>query len=161
MTRSRLSGPTAKSPTGTLRPACAAAAPRAAVDGVLPAPPLPEVTTRTCAAISSTPYAGLIERRHHDGVVLEPGLDRPAVQAFAHVVGGAVPAVDRQQLGFALAAEDAGARVAGGARNGAAAQRAVDVDRAAGHHLGAGGDRAHHGPIAVGKHHRPPGTPRA
>src|ERR1700676_4040321 len=102
MTRSRLRSPTSKSTTTTFCPACASAAPRAAVEVVLPTPPLPDVTTRTLPILSPS-YAVLIERRHHDGVVLQPRLDRPPVQILVHVVRRLVPAVDRQQLGFALA----------------------------------------------------------
>ena len=49
-----------------------------------------------------------------------------------------------------LAAADAGAGVAGGAGDGPAAQRAVDVDGTAGEDLRAGGDRPHHGDVAGG-----------
>src|ERR1700681_4315111 len=98
MTRSRLRRPTSKSTTTTFCPAWASAAPSAAVEVVLPTPPLPDVTTITFA-ISLPSYADLIERRHHDGIVLQPGLDRPAVQARVHVVRRLVPAVDRQQFG--------------------------------------------------------------
>ena len=47
ITRSRLRSPTSKSTTATFCPACANAAPSAAVDVVLPTPPLPDVTTTT------------------------------------------------------------------------------------------------------------------
>ena len=49
ITRSRLRSPTSKSTTTTLAPLCASAAPSAAVEVVLPTPPLPEVTTMTLA----------------------------------------------------------------------------------------------------------------
>ncbi len=52
ITRSRLRSPTSKSTTATFCPACASAAPSAAVDVVLPTPPLPDVTTRTLAMLS-------------------------------------------------------------------------------------------------------------
>src|SRR4029079_10191379 len=51
MTRSRLRNPTSKSTTATVLPDWASAAPRAAVDVVLPTPPLPDVTTRTFAIV--------------------------------------------------------------------------------------------------------------
>jgi hypothetical protein len=49
MIRSRLRKPTSKSTTTTFSPPCASAAPSAAVDVVLPTPPLPDVTTTTSA----------------------------------------------------------------------------------------------------------------
>ena len=52
ITRSRLRSPTSKSTTATFCPACASAAPSAAVDVVLPTPPLPDVTTRTLAILA-------------------------------------------------------------------------------------------------------------
>ena len=58
------------------------------------------------------------------------------------LVGGHVDAVDREQLGVELSAEDARLAVAGRARDRAAPERAVDVDRAARDDLGAGSDRA-------------------
>src|SRR5262249_45447597 len=49
ITRSRLRSPTSKSTTATFCPACANAAPSAAVDVVFPTPPLPDVTPMTLA----------------------------------------------------------------------------------------------------------------
>ncbi len=65
-------------------------------------------------------------------------------------VGGAEQAVDADQLGLELAAADPGPGIAARAGDGAAAQGPVDVDRAAGQDLGAGGDRAHHRHVALG-----------
>ena len=91
-----------------LCPPCASAAPSAAVDVVLPTPPLPDVTTRTLAIVlpsprdpfSSAPPSSIASPS-------QPGLDRPAADCRVHVVGGLVEAVDRDQLGLELAAEDA------------------------------------------------------
>src|SRR5262249_39048998 len=146
ITRSRLRSPTSKSTTATFCPACASAAPRAAVDVVLPTPPLPDVTTKTFAIVRILPVS--IEGRDQHHIALQPSLDRPAAQARFHVLGGAVVAVGGRQLGFHLVAKNAGARVSGGARHGAAAQRAIDVDRSAGDDFGAGRHRAEDGHVA-------------
>ena len=66
------------------------------------------------------------------------------------VFRGLVKAVDREQLGLDLLAKDPRGGVAVDAGHRAAAQRAVDVDRAAGDDLRAGADRAEHGDVAVG-----------
>ena len=72
------------------------------------------------------PPQASVQRRHH-------AIASPSSQAWTgvprsfggHVVGGLVEAVDRQQLGLELAAEDAGAGIAGraGDRRGRAARR--------------------------------------
>src|SRR5262245_29330490 len=119
---------------------------------VLPTPPLPDVTTSTCACAIGAPYCtSSVERRDEHHVAFEPGLDRLAAQFRFDVVSRAVEAADREQLGLDLAAEDASAFIAVGACEGAAAQRAVGVDRAAGDHFRAGGDRAEHGDVAMRK----------
>src|SRR6516162_5517928 len=122
MTRSRLRKPTSKSTTATLWFSLANAAPIAAVDVVLPTPPLPEVTTTTLDISSSLS----IKPCDLDGVVLEPGLDGLAAHIRVDLVRGDVEAADHQELGLEAAAEDAGARLAIGARHGAAAQAAID-----------------------------------
>src|SRR5919198_4895966 len=127
-TRSRLRRPTSKSTTTTVWPVCASAAPRAAVDVVLPTPPLPDVTTKTCAICLDL---ASVERSYEHYVALQPGLDRLPAQARFHVVGGPIEAVDREQLRFGLFGEDAGAGISGGSGERAPAQRAVNVDRAA------------------------------
>ena len=140
MTRSRLRSPTSKSTTTTFWPCCASAAPSAAVEVVLPTPPFPDVTTRTLAILLLSSVQSSVAN-----IIASPasqactGLPR---SVGVHVVGGLVDAVDRQQFGFQPAAEDARAVVAGEAGDRPAAQRAVDMDRAAGDHLGARGDRA-------------------
>src|SRR5918993_4709557 len=53
MIRSRLRRPTSKSIIATFCPDWASAAPSAAVEVVLPTPPLPDVTTRTFAILGS------------------------------------------------------------------------------------------------------------
>src|SRR4051794_20619392 len=159
MTRSRLRRPTSKSTTTTRSPVCANAAPSAAVVVVLPTPPLPDVTTSTFAIL--VPLSFSIQRRSQDRFALEPHLRPPPDDRGLQVVGGPVEAVDRQELGLEPAAEDARPRVAHGARDGAAAQDAVDVDRAAGDHLGAGADRSDHGQVALREHDRLAGPDRA
>src|SRR5262245_54973151 len=155
--RSRLRRPTSKSTTTTLSPPCASAAPRAAVDVVLPTPPLPEVTTRTLAipTTSSSIQSGYL---HH--VAFQPGLRRPAAERLVDLLGGGVETVDGKQLGFDPVAEDARAGVAAGARHGAAAQRSVDVDRTARHDLGAGAHGAQNGHVPLGEHDGLAGTNR-
>ena len=54
ITRSRLRKPTSKSTTTTVCPPCASAAPSAAVEVVLPTPPLPDVTTRIFAICATS-----------------------------------------------------------------------------------------------------------
>src|SRR5271155_4731402 len=116
-TRSRLRKPTSKSTTTTFSPICASAAPRAAVDVVLPTPPLPDVTTTTLAIL--LPFRTVsFQRRDHEAGAFEPYLGRPAAQLRRHVLGGAVIAVDGEQLGFVATAENAGTRVTHGARHG-------------------------------------------
>src|SRR5262245_66308563 len=80
----------------------------------------------------------------HD-VTLQPRLDRLVAQARFHVFGGAIVAVDGEQLGFRPVAEDAGARVAGGAGQRATTQRALDVKPAYGEDFSAGPRRTRAG----------------
>src|SRR3569623_768909 len=140
ITRSRLRKPTAKSTTTTLSPRCASAAPSAAVVVVLPTPPLPDVTTSTLA-ISKISFWS-VQRGNSHGVALQPGLGRLAAQGGVDIVGSLIKPVDCKQFGFDLLAIDARARVSVDVRYGAAAQRAIDVDRSDGDDLGAGADRA-------------------
>src|SRR5258708_8582478 len=60
-----------------------------------------------------------------------------------------VAAGDRHELGLEAVREDARAGVAGGAGDGAAAQRAVDMDVAVGDELGAGAHRRYHDEVAA------------
>src|SRR5690349_18547094 len=131
MTRSRLRSPTSKSTTTTLFPIFASAAPSAAVDVVLPTPPFPEVTTRTLAIFSNL-LDRSAQRRHRHRFTLKPGLNGPAAILRIHLVGGPIEAVDGDQLRFELVAEDPRGRIAGGAGDGTAAKRSVDMDRPTG-----------------------------
>src|SRR6202011_62851 len=97
ITRSRLRRPTSKSTTTTFSPLCASAAPSAAVDVVLPTPPLPDVTTKTLAILLSPPRLS-IQDCYRDDTVFEPALGRPAAKACVHLLGGAVVTVDRDEF---------------------------------------------------------------
>src|ERR1700676_347072 len=93
MTRSRLRSPTSKSTTTTLFPARAKAAPSAAVDVVLPTPPLPDVTTITLAIL--LPFCAVsVQGFDTQPGILEPDLNGSAAQAGVHVLGGLVVAID-------------------------------------------------------------------
>src|SRR5688572_24651993 len=152
ITRSRLRRPTSKSTTTTFCPLWASAAPRAAVEVVLPTPPLPDVTTMTFAIVlTPTPLVQGFER---DRLAVEARLHGATAELPVHVLGGLVEPVDGDELGLELAAIDAGPGVAHRAGDGAAAQRAVDMDRAAGDDLGARGDRAHDRHVALGEDDR-------
>src|SRR5690349_19664427 len=105
MTRSRLRRPTSKSTTTAVSPPCASAAPSAAVEVVLPTPPLPDVTTRTLA-IPLSPLASIQRGQAHD-VALKPSLHGLAAQCLIHVVRGLIDPVDSHQLRVESAAEDA------------------------------------------------------
>src|SRR6266487_5108250 len=59
--------------------ACTGRTPRAAVDVVLPTPPLPDVTTTTLP-ISPPSTAASIKCCHHRRVAFEPSLHRPDTQ---------------------------------------------------------------------------------
>src|ERR1700732_4198766 len=106
MTRSRLRSPTSKSTTTTFCPVRASAAPSAAVDVVLPTPPLPDVTTITLP-IWSPPTPNSIHRCDIQGLACKPGLDRPVAQLHVEVLGGSVVAVNRQKFRREARAEDA------------------------------------------------------
>src|SRR3954451_5278360 len=146
ITRSRLRRPTSKPMTTTFSPACANAAPSAAVDVVLPTPPLPDVTTKTLAMYRLLRRS--VQRCNDDGVVVEPNLHRPATQLFIDLVGAAVVAVDREQFGLEPLAENTGALVSPGACDSATAQSSVDVNRTACDDLSAGRDRTEHRQVA-------------
>src|SRR5579872_1888870 len=159
MTRSRLRRPTSKSTTATFCPVRASAAPSAAVDVVLPTPPLPDVTTITLPiGLLQRPYS--FHRCDIEGFPGEPGLDRLVAQIRVKILGSPIIPVDRQKFRFEAAAEDARLSVPRRARHGAAAQGSVDVDRAASDHLGARADRAHHGHVAARKEDRLAGAHR-
>src|SRR3984885_9274526 len=132
-TRSRLRRPTSKSTTTTLSPICASAAPSAAVEVVLPTPPLPDVTTKTLAILVS--LAELIEWCDFHDVAFQPCLSRTIAQGDVYFFSGLVVAIDGEQFGFDLLAENPRRRVAAEARHRTAAKRSIDVDGAAGDNL--------------------------
>src|SRR6476619_227051 len=150
ITRSRLRSPTSKSTTATFWPVCASAAPSAAVDVVLPTPPLPDVTTRTLAMFAFSCMIS-IQGCYRQDAVLEPALGSPVAEARVPFFRGPVIAVDRDQLGFVLAAKNPCTPIAHGTRHGPSAQRAVDVDRSTGDDFRARGHRTEHGDVAVGE----------
>src|SRR5436190_16751009 len=104
ITRSRFRKPTSKSTTTTFCPASASAAPKAAVEVVLPTPPLPDVTTSTLAINASLLL--LPERRDHQCLTIEPRLSGPGAKNWVKIVGGPIDAVYGQQFRFDFAAED-------------------------------------------------------
>src|SRR5580693_9362774 len=148
-TRSRLRRPTSKSITTTLSPICASAAPSAAVEVVLPTPPLPDVTTKTLAILVLPNRIKLVEWCDFHDVAFQPCLGRTVAQAGVYFLSRLVIAIDGQQFGFDLLAENPRGGVAAEARHRAAAKRAVDMDGPAGDNLRAGADRTQHGHIAV------------
>src|SRR4051812_19775402 len=138
MMRSRLRKPTSKSTTTTFCPACASAAPSAAVEVVLPTPPLPDVTTKTLPMLCL--LRRLVQRCDFHDVAVQPGLGRPVAQRHIYFVRSLVEAVDRQQLRFDFLAINSRRRIAVDPRHGPPAQRAVNVDRSPGHDLRTGAD---------------------
>src|SRR6202140_5007645 len=153
ITRSRVRRPTSKSTTTTDWPDCAKAAPSAAVDVVLPTPPLPDVTTKTLAIL--LPFRAVsVQGFDAKFGTFEPNLNGPAAKARIHALGGLVISIDGQKLGLVAAAENPRPGVAHGAGHGAAPQRAVDVNRPAGDDLGSRRDGAEHGHLAEREVHR-------
>src|SRR3984957_8458053 len=157
ITRSRLRRPTSKSTTITFSPACASAAPSAAVVVVFPTPPLPDVTTRTLAIVSLLS----IQRCNFHGVAFEPGLSRPIAQRGVDFVRSLVVAVDGQQLRLDLLTENPRRRIAVDTGHRTAAKRSVDMDGSARDNLRTGADRTQHRHIAFAKDNRLPGAHRA
>src|SRR6202035_2908700 len=101
-TKSRLRSPTSKSMTTTFAPSCARAAPRAAVDVVLPTPPLPDVTTKTWDIFNPS----LVYRRNSQHFSFEPSLGRLAPKIIGDVVCRLVVRIDCEELGFDATAKD-------------------------------------------------------
>src|SRR5476651_1076658 len=95
-TRSRFRRPTSKSTTTTFSPICASAAPSAAVEVVLPTPPLPDVTTNTLAILAS--LADLIQRYNFHDVAFEPRLSWTIAQGGVYFFSSLIVTVDGQQL---------------------------------------------------------------
>src|ERR1700739_1294407 len=96
ITRSRLRRPTSKSMTTTFSPICASAAPSAAVEVVLPTPPLPDVTTKTLAI--SYLLSRLIQWCNFHDVAFEPRLTREISQGGIFFVSRLIVTVDGQQF---------------------------------------------------------------
>src|SRR5271167_4516794 len=110
-TRSRLRRPTSKSTTTTFSPICASAAPNAAVEVVLPTPPLPEVTTRTLAILLISPKQSIQWCNLYD-FAIEPDLRRPRIQGRVDFFRRSVVTVDGQKFGFDFVAVDPRAQIA-------------------------------------------------
>src|SRR4051794_22852101 len=127
MTRSRLRSPTSKSTTTTRFPSRASAAPSAAVDVVLPTPPLPDVTTRTWAIHRS--FSVSVDCLDFQRVAFQPGVNRFVAEVRFDLIGYAVVPVYRHEFRFQPAAENPSATVPIGAGQGSSAQGSVDVDR--------------------------------
>src|SRR6185437_1946762 len=87
----------------------------------------------------------LIEWCNLHDVPCEPDLRRPVVQSGVDLFRSEVVSVDGQKLGLDFLAVDPCAQIAVDAGHRAAAQRSIDVDRAAGDNLGAGTDRSDDG----------------
>ena len=128
---------------------------------VLPTPPLPDVTTITLPIdLSCVPSSPVSRAFHPQRTALQPDLNGLAAQVRLHVLSRQVEAVDGDELGLELAAENARRGVAGRAGHGSAAQRAVDMDGAAGDDLRAGCDRADDGDVALREKQRLAGAHR-
>src|ERR1700722_1239701 len=156
-TRSRLRRPTSKSTTTTFSPICASAAPSAAVDVVLPTPPLPDVTTRTLAILSISPNQSIQRCNLYDFAV-EPDLRRPRIQGGVDFFCRSIVTIDGQKLGFDFVAVNARAQIAIDAGHRPAAERAIDMDGAARDDFCARADRSHHRDVSFRKHDRLAGT---
>src|SRR5690606_16369380 len=149
MMRSRLRRPTSKSMTTTFLPRRARPLARLALLVVLPTPPLPEVTTMISAKTRLLCGPPSVECGDLEFFVVQPDLHRLAVQLLRDIFQHFVVSGHGHQLGMEGAAEDARLGIALGTGQGAAAQRAIDVDRAVGDHLGAGAYLGQHGQVAV------------
>src|SRR5690606_9057691 len=136
MIRSRLRRPTSKSMTATFLPRRARPLARLALLVVLPTPPLPEVTTMISAKTRLLCVSPSIERGDLEFVVVEPDLHGLARQRLRDIFQPFVVAGHGDHLGVDGAAEDARRGVPLGTGERAAAQRAVDVDRAVGDDFG-------------------------
>src|SRR5436305_7097200 len=140
MMRSRLRRPTSKSMTTVFLPRWARPVAKAAAVVVLPTPPLPEVTTTTCAkrSLLTANRAASAAAQDDHALLLKHDLHALAEMRRRDILVDEIAAGDAYQLGLEPADEDARRGVARRAGDGAAAQRAVDVDLAVGNDLGAG-----------------------
>src|SRR5688572_5065109 len=152
MTRSRLRKPTSKSITATRCPRRARPQARLAEVVVLPTPPFPEVTTMISVKLGSPDWTDsslAAEARELQSITVEPALHGLAGKLRGNRLEDAEHTRDRDQLSTELLAEDTCAQVAARASQGAASQRAVDVNAAIGHHFGAGSYGSGHDEIAL------------
>src|SRR5579883_1345058 len=152
MTRSRLRRPTSKSMTTVFLPFIANPAATAAEVVVLPTPPLPEVTTITCAKDPSShrPSAASIAEDYHM-LVIEHDLCRPAQMFRRDLVADEIAAGNADELGFQALDEDARRAVAGGAGDRPPAQGAVNMNVPVGDDLGAGAHRFEDDEVAAAR----------
>src|SRR5262249_4457656 len=95
-----------------------------------------------------------VECHHPYRVAVEPSLDWPATKVRFDGIGSLVQAVDREKLGFDLAAENPCPRVPGRTRLCPAGRATTAVDRTAGDDLGARGHGTNHAHVAIGESHR-------
>src|SRR5690242_10895253 len=102
----------------------------------------------------------LVHRRNFQRVAVQPGLDRSATLAVVDFVCRFVIGANRQELGLEPMTKDPGAAIAGDACHRLTAQRAVNVDRAAGDDFGSGAYRAEYGDVALHEGDRLAGTNR-
>src|SRR5208283_3039427 len=146
MIRSRLRKPTSKSTTATLWPSKAKAAPRAAVDVVLPTPPLPDVTT---IILDMFPRPLSVEPSDSDVIQFEPSLNGLPAHIGSDLVRGQIDPRNRQELRLQATAKNARLRLALGSCKGAPAERAVNVNGTAGDDICSRSDRANYGHVAL------------
>src|SRR5207244_6091428 len=99
-------------------------------------PPRPLLTsppvTWPSENLHTVPLSDSTKRGDPHDVAVEQGLHRPVTQGIGDFFRGLVITVDREQLGFHLVAVNPRRRIAVDAGHRAAAQRAVDMDGAAG-----------------------------
>src|SRR6185312_9720970 len=153
ITRSRLRKPTSKSTTQTRLPLWASAAPKDAVDVVLPTPPFPDVTTITLL-MRLSPKNASTQDSEFEFVAVQPGLEAAALHLGARAFRRDIGAADAQQFGSPFGAEDARRLRARDSGDHAPLQRAIDVNGAAGDDFRARGDPADDGHVSVGMHDR-------
>src|SRR5690606_30108650 len=156
MIRSRLRRPMSKSITATFLPLRASPQDRLAEVVVLPTPPLPEVTTMISVTWWFLPLGGWkggsgVEAGEAQFLARQQCLHRTAGQFRRQLLEDLEHAGHGDQFGPELGGEHARGAVAAHAGHGAAAQRAVHVHAAVGHHLGAGADRADDHEVALAR----------
>src|SRR6516164_6728257 len=139
MIRSRLRNPTSKSMTTVRCPRNANPAAKAAAEVVLPTPPLPEVSTITLPAKTAPLFPSI----SGDGQPLidERDLHRETLLFRGELLADEIATGNADELGLEPAAEDSRIDVAAGAGQGAATERAINMDIAVGDDLRPGADR--------------------